>query len=361
MLTDLLFADNPWWLGKEVPPPGRILPFSDVPGVQRFWVPVGGIRPSDLKGMASGWSKRWGNFSAFFLDLSRVEMPFNDVERALDFYFTRLHSDSERHLMIVNAAQWVSEELIKEFIDESYVVLLIYNVIPEREHRVFLPYYPDSPSPGDVREAFWEGDVTRARRLMEEYGRPLRRRVRSYFWKHVVGFPPQEKFYDMIRRMYSLIHEFYDVREKDLFRKTFHYLVSRSGQRMKFREAAESLDMRFETFRVFMDQIISVGLIYEFYHVNRENPRSPRIVFNSNGHFHHLLNHTDPKDVLMLDEDSPEVLTFLVPYVIGKAMERGVEVAFEDEEGRHLRFLTDRPFSVRLGEEVSFVELVGML
>ncbi len=361
MLTDLLFADNPWWLGKEVPPPSRLLPLSEGPGVQRLWIPAGGVSPSDLKGMAYGWTKRWGQYSALLLDLSRVEVSPEIVEEALDFYGSRLYASSERHLLIVNAAHWTQESLIDEFVDGTYTVLLVYNVIPDRPHRVILPYYPDSPSPGDVREAFWSGDLERAKALFSGYGKALKRKVRAYFWRYVVGFPPDEGAYFMVRSMYSLIHQYYDIRDKDLFRRVFSHLVGVAGGRLKFRETSEALNVRFETLRAFLDQIISVGLLYELKHVNRDSPRSPRMLFNANGQFHHLLKHTDPKDVLLLDENSPDVLPFLIPYILGKAMERGVEVAFEDDGGRHLRFQTDRPFTVRLGEDVPFLDIVGLL
>ncbi len=361
MLTDLLFADNPWWLGKEVPLPERLLPFSDLPGTYRFWVPPGGISVRDLKGMAYGWTKRWGQYSAFLIDLSRVEIPISEFENALDFYLSRLHVASERHLLIINAAQWVEETVLREFLDESYTTLLIYGVKPRGKHRVILPYYPDSPSTGEVREAFWSGNVARAKEILSGYGRTFMRKVKSYFWKYVVGFPPDERMYESILKMYAIVHEYYDVREKEMFRKVLSYLVGNAGGRIKFREAAESIGVRFETFRAFMDQLISVGLIYEFYHVNRESPRAPRIVLLANGHFHHLLKHTDQRDILMLDEGSDDVLPFLLPYVIGKAMERGVSVMFEDEGGKHLYFDTEEPFTVRLGEEVSPIEIVGML
>ncbi len=315
----------------------------------------------DLKGMAYGWSKRWGPYSAFLIDLSRIELPISEFESALDFYLSRLHVASERHLLIVNAAQWIEEAVLREFLDESYTALLIYDVRPKGKHRVILPYYPDSPSTGEVREAFWSGDVAGAKDTLKGYGRPFMRRVKSYFWRYVVGFPPDERMYGSILKMHSIVHEYYDVREKEVFRKVLSYLVESAGRRIKFREAAESIGVRFETFRAFMDQLISVGLIYEFYHVNKDSPRAPRIVLLANGHFHHLLKHTDQRDILMLDENSDDVLPFLLPYVIGKAMERGVPVTFEDENGKHLHFDTERPFTVRLGEEVSPVELVGML
>ncbi|NPA80561.1 MAG: hypothetical protein GXO29_05900 [Thermotogae bacterium] len=361
MLTDLLFADNPWWLGREVPPPERLLPISETPGILRFWIPVGGISPKDLKGMLYGWSKRWGQYSAMLIDLQRIELPPTNFADILDFYTSRLHVSSDRHLIAVNGAQWIDEALLGEYLDETYTVVLIYHILPDMDFRAILPYYPDSPSPGDVREAFWRGDVERAISLLRGYGKPLERRLKSYLWRYVVGFPPDERFYSMAVKMYALIHEYYDVREKGLFRKVLSYVMRSAGGRFKYREAAESLSLRFETLRAFIDQMISVGLIYEVTHVNRESPRSPRIILPGNGQFYHLLRHTDTKEILMLDENSKGILVFLLPYVVGKALEMGYEVSFEDDEGRHLRFRGNNDFSLRLGEDVSYVEVVGLL
>ncbi len=357
-----MFADNPWWIGKEVSPPPRLIPLRDTPGVQRFWIPVGGVESESLKALCYGWSKRWGQYSALFLDLSRVEFPPDAFETALDFYTSRLHGASERHLLVVNAAQWIKEDVLREFIDDSYTVLLVYNVKPERDFRAYLTYYPDTPSPGEVKEAFWEGDVERALSVLRGYGKALLRRLRAYFWRHVIAFPPERRFYAMLRGMYSLMHEFYDIREKSLFKNVLSHVARSAKGRFKYRETAETLSLRFETLRSFMDQMLSVGMIYELLHVNRESPRSPRIVLLGNGHFHHLLNHTDPKDILMIDENSDDVLPFVLSFAISRGVERGVDITFEDDTGKKLVFRKGtKAFGYSIGETGSYLELVGVL
>ncbi|NPB03674.1 MAG: hypothetical protein GXO39_04595 [Thermotogae bacterium] len=360
-LKDILFADNPWYLGGEVPPPGRILPIPDRPGIHRIWVPVGMIPSRDLKAMAYGWTRKWGRFSALFVDLDRVELPISYLNPLLKLYMDRLHASSERHLILVNAAHWIGDHPIEDSVDESYTVVLVYNVKPSQEHRVIFPYFPETPSPGEVKETFWAGDVGRALSMLRSYGEPLKRELSGYMWKYVIGFPPQEDLYEVARRMYSLIHEFYEIRDKEVIRKVLARLLSEMGRKFRTREFMAALNLHFETLRSSLEYLLNVGLIQEIQNPGREGGRASRIYLPASGQMYHLLKHTDPRDILVLDEESDEVLPFVLAFIVARASERGFVVSFADDGGKLLVFEGKGRFIVRLGEDLTYTEMVGLV
>ncbi len=331
MLVDLLFEDNPWWFGKgEVT--GRKLEINTDKKILKIWAPPGCINKEDIMATCYRWAEEYGEFSALLIDLSKHEVLPDMALDMLEFYFSRMYSTSNLRIIFINHSHWVNyEEIIKEFSDETTIFVFIYPLLTVNvDRKILVPYKGRFDYVGD---AFWEGDVRGMINIVSSRSE-MRRAVERFFWRHVVGFPKDLKDTGDLKESVVCINEYYEIREKILFRKFLNFVVENHAREFVYRDVSEKLEIRFETIKSFADYMFSAGLLFEISEIG-SSPRSHRRFFISRGKFYNSLRHVDNKSLLQTPRDDI-ILKYSIPYVVLRALEEGFEVFFKDESATSL-------------------------
>jgi len=326
-LADLLFEDNPWWLGKFE---GRgWFPKIRKGGILKIWAPYGRIGREDIMGFCQSWANENGEFSVLFLDLSRFEVIPEMLEEALRFYYTRISFMGGKNLIVVNSAHLVKDtEFIKDYMDEDTTVLLIYQILAGDVDIRVLRFNREEFE--EISEAFWEGDL-------ENFGQGLRKissKVERVFWKYLINFPQIWKFSEAVYESINTINEFYDIREKEFLRKFLNFVIRNHSKPFVYRDLAEIMNVRFETIKSFMDHFFSAGISFEISEIG-SSPRSHRRIYLFSGGSYASLTHMDKRRILSMSQDEL-ISVFSIPELVSSAIENGFSISFKDESAKTL-------------------------
>jgi hypothetical protein len=326
-LADLLFEDNPWWLGNFE---GKgWFPRIKKGGILRIWAPYGRLGREDIMWFCQNWANENGEFSIFFFDLSRLEVIPDMLEEALRFYYTRISFMEGKKLMVINSAHLIKDvEFIKDYIDEDTTVILIYPILVGDVDLRILRFNREEF--GEISEVFWDGDL-------EGFVLSLRKisaRVERAFWKYLVNFPQIWRFSKAIYDSINSINEFYDIREKEFLRKFLNFVITNHSKPFVYRDLAEGMDVRFETIKSFMEHFFSGGISFEISEIG-SSPRSHRRIYLFSGGSYASLTHMDKRRILSMSQE--ELVSFFsIPELVSSAIERGFSVSFKDESAKVL-------------------------
>ncbi len=343
-LIDLLFEDNPWWVNRFE---GKgWFPEIKGKGILKVWIPPGRVDRNGIMWFCQKWADVYGKFSAFFFDLERFEVLPDMLYDALNFYYTRMSFISEKRLIVINSAHILNDHKgIEEFAEDETTILMIYPVFTENANLRILRFKRESFK--DLEKRFWEGDFEGFLRGIRDKG--ISKRLEMVFWRDVMGFPNLHTHIESIYRALHIINEFYDIREKGFLRRFLNFVVENHGQPFVYRDLADSLDVRFETIKSFMDYFFSVGLSFEVSEIG-SSPRAHRRIFLSSGRFYNALTHMDFKSLFALGGDEL-LLKYSFPELFLAANERGFQVSLKDESGKSFVITGDnKTFGIKLSD-----------
>ncbi len=328
-LADLLFEDNPWWLGKFEG--DGWYPKIRKGGMLRVWAPHGRLEREEIMKLCQDWANKNGEFSAFFLDLSRFEVVPEMVDEALRFYYTRISFMGGKKLITISSAHLLKDtDFINDYLDEDVTVLLIYPILVGDVDIRVLKFNREEFE--EISEMFWEGDLDKFALSL----RKVSHKVERAFWRYVVNFPHIWKFSKAVYDSINSINEFYDIREKEFLRKFLNFVIKNHSKPFVYRELAESMDVRFETIKSFMEYFFSAGISFEISEIG-SSPRSHRRLYLFSGGSFASLTHMDKRRILSMSQEEL-ISVFSIPELVSSAIERGFSVSFKDENARIFLF-----------------------